>query len=286
MEKGEESSGKGSIEAIGVDQSSVFAVNPSNYTGVSLINCKLNGSNYLTWSRAMMTALPAKNKVGMVDGLVPRLPNGDPNQTRWDMCNALVISWIFNTLDLELQSSVACERDTNISVKGRDGKMKQEGMSVPKYYSWLKTFWDDLDNYLEIPTCTCSAARMYAAQREREKTHQFLLGLGSEFNTMRSNIPSHEPAHSLNKVLAMIPHEERKNLVALSHENAAPDGSVFLSRVAGTKSELQGGNNQAYGGQGGSKGGASGTRTKTCYHCDCLGHIKSSCWLLHSYPAN
>ncbi|PKI51031.1 hypothetical protein CRG98_028580 [Punica granatum] len=91
-------------------------------------------------------------------------------------------------------------------------------MTIPKYYSRLKTLWDELDNYLEIPACTCSAARTYAAQREREKIHQFLMGLGSEYSTVRSNILSHEPAHSLNKVHALILHEEWQNMVVLSHE--------------------------------------------------------------------
>ncbi|PKI51190.1 hypothetical protein CRG98_028397 [Punica granatum] len=135
MVKNEGSSGKGSTEVVEVDQSSVYAVNPSDYTGVSLINCKLNGSNYLTWSRAMMMALTAKNKVGMVDGSVPRPPDGDPNRVRWDMCNALVISWIFNTLDSELQTSVACAtvaqslwEDLRESVPGRAGpKTEMQG---------------------------------------------------------------------------------------------------------------------------------------------------------------
>ncbi|PKI38804.1 hypothetical protein CRG98_040805 [Punica granatum] len=80
MERNEESSRNGSIVAVGVDQSSVYTVNPSDYTGASLINCKLNGTNYLTWSRAMKTALIAKNKVGMVDGSVQKPPEGDPNR--------------------------------------------------------------------------------------------------------------------------------------------------------------------------------------------------------------
>ncbi|PKI65894.1 hypothetical protein CRG98_013714 [Punica granatum] len=72
-------------------------------------------------------------------------------------------------------------------------------MSVSRYYSRLKTLWDELENYLETPMCSCSAFRVYTAQKEREKTHQFLMGLGSEFSTVRSNVLSHEPAHSLNK---------------------------------------------------------------------------------------
>ncbi|PKI61489.1 hypothetical protein CRG98_018114 [Punica granatum] len=37
----------------------------------------------------MMTALTTKNKVGMVDGSVPRPPEGDPNRAQWYMFNAL-----------------------------------------------------------------------------------------------------------------------------------------------------------------------------------------------------
>ncbi|PKI60765.1 hypothetical protein CRG98_018848 [Punica granatum] len=302
MERNEESSKKGSIEAVGVDQSSIYTVNPSNYTGVSLINCKLNDSNYLTWSRAMTTALITKNKVGMVDGSVPRPPEGDSNCAQWDMGNALVISWIFNTLDPELQSSVACatvaqtlwedmrERysqgnETRVyQLKAEIESLKQEGMLVSRYYSQLKTLWDELENYLETPTCSCSTFKVYTAQKEWEKTYQFLMGLGSEFSTVRSNILSHEPAHSLNKVLAMILHEERENLVALSHENTAPDGAAFLGRMGEKKLEMQGGGNSTYGGQGGGRGATNAA--KTCCHCGRPGHVKNVCWLLHGYLMN
>ncbi|PKI32089.1 hypothetical protein CRG98_047520, partial [Punica granatum] len=154
-------------------------------------------------------------------------------------------------------------------------------MSVTKYYSRLKTLWDELDNYLEIPACTCSATKLYTAQREREKTHQFLMGLGSDFATVRSNVLSHEPPHSLNKVYALILYEERQNIVTQSHETAAPDGAVFLSRLIGKQGS---GGGQTYSGQGGERG--SGVTSKTCFHCGRVGHIKSSCWLLHGLPAN
>ncbi|PKI38838.1 hypothetical protein CRG98_040776 [Punica granatum] len=110
------------------------------------------------------------------------------------------------------------------------------------------------------------------------------MGLGSEF-TVRSNILSHELAHSINKVYAMILHEERQNIVTLSHENTAPEGAVFLSKLSGFKQEKQGSSStQSFGGQGGGRG--SGVTSKTCCHCRHVGHIKSSCWLLHGYPAN
>ncbi|PKI51701.1 hypothetical protein CRG98_027864 [Punica granatum] len=256
MEKNEESSKNGSIVAVGVDQSSVYTVNPSDYTGVSLINCKLNGSNYLTWSRAMKTALIAKNKSSVACATVA--------QDLWE----------------DLRERYSQGNDTRVyQLKAEIGSSKQEGMTVSRYYSRLKTLWDELENYLETPMCSCSAFRVYTAQKEREKTHQFLMGLGSEFSTVRSNILSHEPAHSLNKVLAMILHEERQNLVALSHENTAPDGAAFLGRMGEKKLEMQGGDNSTYGGQGGGRGAT--TTAKTCYHCGRPGHIKNACWLLH-----
>ncbi|PKI33743.1 hypothetical protein CRG98_045865 [Punica granatum] len=275
MENGVEISGKasGGVEA----DLFVFTVNPSNYTGVSLINCKLNGSNYLTWSRAMLTALIAKNKVRMIDGSVPRPSEGDPNRAN------VTCATVAQTLWEDLRERYSQGNETRIyQLKAEIDNLKQEGMSIPKYYFQLKTIWVELDNYFEIPACTCSAARMYAAHREQE-IHQFLMGLGSEYSTVRSNILSHEPAHSLNKVHALILHEERQNMVALSHESSAPDGAAFLGRTVGNKLEIQNSRSSSnYGGQGRGRGGTS----KTCYHCGSSGHIKSACWLLHGFPAN
>ncbi|PKI50615.1 hypothetical protein CRG98_029002 [Punica granatum] len=217
-------SGKG----VEYESLSVYAINSLDYTGASLINYKLNGSNYLTWSRAMLTALTTKNKVGLIDGTVPRPPEGDPN--RASLCNGGS-----DAMGRPTGKIFTGKRNQNLPTEGRNRKFEARGVFVTKYYSRLKTLWDELDNYLEIPTCTCAATKLYAARREREKTHQFLMGLGSKFGMVRSNILSHEPAHPLNKVYAMILHEERQNIVALSHENAAPDGAVFLSKLSGYK---------------------------------------------------
>ncbi|PKI68047.1 hypothetical protein CRG98_011643 [Punica granatum] len=76
---------------------------------------------------------------------------------------------------------------------------------------------------------------------------------------------------------------KKENTVALSHENTAPDGAIFLSRATGNKPEMQGsGGSSGYGGSIGGKGGTS----KACYHCGRVGHLKSSCWQLYGFPAN
>jgi len=47
------------------------------------VSPKIDGSNYLAWTRAMRRALGAKNKFQFVNGtiLVPAL--GDPNRQAW-----------------------------------------------------------------------------------------------------------------------------------------------------------------------------------------------------------
>ncbi|PKI50057.1 hypothetical protein CRG98_029557 [Punica granatum] len=45
---------------------------------LQLTACKLNGNDYMTWSRAMMIALKARNKLGYVNGSVKRPADGDP----------------------------------------------------------------------------------------------------------------------------------------------------------------------------------------------------------------
>lgn len=153
----------------------VYHLNPSDSPGNVLIACRLNGENYLTWSRAMHTALKAKNKLPFIDGSLRKPAEEDPNRERWEMCNSMLIAWIFNTMEEELQGGVACAVDAKVlwddlrerfsqgnqtriyQLKSEICLLKQEGQTVQKYYSKMKALWDELENYLETPNCSCGA---------------------------------------------------------------------------------------------------------------------------------
>ncbi|PKI46098.1 hypothetical protein CRG98_033493 [Punica granatum] len=77
--------------------------------------------------------------------------------------------------------------------------------------------------------CTCDATLRYVEQRERENAHQFPLGLNMEDSTVRSNILSTEPPHSLNKIFHMILHEESQSQVVRNHESGPK--VVFLGKM-------------------------------------------------------
>ncbi|PKI69406.1 hypothetical protein CRG98_010204 [Punica granatum] len=59
-------------------------------------------------------ALRAKNKVGFIDGTLPEPANDNPNKPIWVMINSLVLMWIVNLLERDLQSRIACIENARI----------------------------------------------------------------------------------------------------------------------------------------------------------------------------
>lgn len=70
----------------------ILTLQNSYQLGMQLVTVTLDGSNYLSWSRAMMIALRAKDKLALVDG---RFEKPAPNTTtyeRWHKADSMVVS--------------------------------------------------------------------------------------------------------------------------------------------------------------------------------------------------
>ena len=82
-----------------LDVGNPLHVQTNDNSNIDLIPFKLLGTkNYRFWSSAMKLALQARNKVGFIDGrcLKDSYVTGDVLSAQWDMCNAIVITWIMN----------------------------------------------------------------------------------------------------------------------------------------------------------------------------------------------
>ncbi|PKI78573.1 hypothetical protein CRG98_001045 [Punica granatum] len=97
--------GDGSVRSMEVPP--VYRLASSDSTGTQVIGCTLNGDNYLTWSWAMLIALRARNKLAFINGSLERPDDEDPLRERWERCNSTVLAWIFNTMEGNLQATVA-----------------------------------------------------------------------------------------------------------------------------------------------------------------------------------
>ena len=133
----------------------------------------------------------------------------------WEMVNSMVKSWIMNVIDPKLHPSVAYVDSAqrmwdNIrkrysvpnvprihQLKVAIALSKQEVGDVVDFFSKLMSLWNELENYMKTPTCTCRAAEKMPKIVEDDKVLQFLMGLDDEsFSTIQSQIFALEPLPS------------------------------------------------------------------------------------------
>lgn len=172
----------------------------------------------------------------------------------WYAINSMIVGLIFNTIDPSLRSSLSymdCAKtlwedlmerfsirnDMRIhQLKIDIVNWKQSGQSATSYYEKLKTMWEELGGYTKYLACTCSgctcgAITELAQEREKEKTHQFLMGLDDGmFGTARLNILCMTPLPNVNRVYSMMLTEERhRNMIRLKDER--PDVVGFVAHT-------------------------------------------------------
>jgi len=137
-----------------------------------------DGKNYELWERVMMTTLRAKNKIAFIDGNLKRpAPKEDEEFSEchaWDMANSMLCSWLLNVIDPKLRMTVAyCDTAKGMwddlrkcygmantpkihQLKTDIANCKQSDMDVGEFYSKLVNLWNELNNLVKIPVCTCT----------------------------------------------------------------------------------------------------------------------------------
>lgn len=89
----------------GIQYSPYFLTSGDN-PGTSIISEVLDGTNYNTWNIAITIALDANNKIGFVDGSLPRPSETHPHYRIWCRCNRMVKSWILNSVTKQIYGSI------------------------------------------------------------------------------------------------------------------------------------------------------------------------------------
>jgi len=90
------------------DSNSSYSLHHSDHPGMVLVSKSLDGNNYSTWRRATTISLNAKSKFGFVDGTLkaPFAKTKPEDYTTWKKCNDMVLSWILNSLTLDITYSL------------------------------------------------------------------------------------------------------------------------------------------------------------------------------------
>ncbi|KAK3020293.1 hypothetical protein RJ639_045791 [Escallonia herrerae] len=244
----------------------------------------------------MLTALQSKNKAGFVDGLIAKPDVHSRDFQSWIQCNAVVKSWIVNSLSRELQTSAAhadtaseiwCDFDERftqgIALRVYDLKrsialLQQEKSAISTYYGKLKGVWNELHNLRPIPVCTCGAGKKMQEMREEEKVFDFLMGLDDTYKTVRSQILSIDPLPGLGRAYAVAAQEEKQQVVAAARVPTI-EATTLLAKAPHMR---QGGDQKID-----RRGENSGERRHGglhCTQCNRSNHSRENCYEIIGYP--
>ena len=76
----------------------------------------------MTWARFVFLALSLRNKFGFVNGSFSEPDSTSPLFNSWNRCNTTILSWLTNSLNLDLKASVIyinSAKDLWIDLKNR-----------------------------------------------------------------------------------------------------------------------------------------------------------------------
>jgi len=208
------------------DTEFVFYVHPSEGPNFIVIAPPLDGSNYLAWSRSMIRAFGAKNKLKFIDDL---------NRSAWERCTHLIQSWIINSVSPQIAQTLVFhenaidawselkERYVKVDIiriatlPSKINNLKQGSKTVLEYFTKMKTLWEELNSHRPMPHCTCPHPCRCAATREARNYRledlviQFLTSLNDQFNVVKTKVLMLDPLPSINKVYSLVVQEESNN---------------------------------------------------------------------------
>lgn len=163
----------------------------------------------------MIIALSVKNKLGFINGSIPRPEKDDlVHHNAWIRNNNVVISWILNSVSKEISASLifselASDIWTDLQDRFQQSNgprifqlrrelmnIKQEQQSISAYFTMLKSVWEELNKFR--PTCTCSMCtcgglKEIKSYHQLEYTMSFLMGLNDTYSHIRGQILLMDP---------------------------------------------------------------------------------------------
>lgn len=213
-----------------IDQNDPLFIGNSDSSSAVLVPIKLVGSeNYGIWSRAMRIALLGKRKYGFVTGTCTKDLYKDELHEQWETCNAIVLSWLMNTVSEELLSGIVYATNSfsvwndlkerfdkvnrvRIYQLHRDITTLSQGTdSVSHYFSKLKTLWNEYDAIVPNPCSSCSQSKEYNNHLEQMRLIQFLSSLNESYDQARRQILLKGTTPSMNQAYAMIIEDETQH---------------------------------------------------------------------------
>jgi len=263
---------------------SPYHLHSSDHPGLVLVPDLLDGTNYGTWIVAITTSIEAKNKLGFVDGSIVRPDETDPYYLIWKRCNNMVKSWLLNSVSKQIYSSIlyfatATEiwkdlhtrfHKSNLprlyKLRQQIHSLRQGTMDLSTYHTKTQSLWEELSS-LQV---TARTVDDLLAERETNSVIDFLMGLNSNYDTMRSQILMKKSLPTMSEVYNMLDQDDSQRSACVS--SGTLDSTAF--QVSQQSAH-------------GNASGASQCQRKDkpiCTYCGKVGHVMDKCYKKNGYP--
>ena len=285
-----------------VEPTDPLYVHPSDNPAQPLVSNVFNGENYDGWKRSVQIALSARHKLAFVDGTSECPAATTPLYSLWQRNNAMVLSWLLNSLSENIRSSVLYFDTAKAlwdDLEGRFGQsnkarlfqvqkdivcLSQGDLDIVSYYTKAKQLWDESRAVSNVPLCTCAKCecgvngKLYT-YTEEQRLIQFLMGLHGSYTAVRGNILMMSPFPSMSQAYSLLVQEERQR----QHKTEQHFLSENSSFSAGTTNntfptgpykppinprKLDGRKPSLF-----------------CDHCKRNGHTIDRCYRIHGFPS-
>ena len=285
-----------------IEPFSPYYLGPHDRPGDFITPTRLRGDNYDEWANDVQMDLQARRKFVFLNGTITA-PSSPCTQDDWDTLRAMLISWLMNTINLEIKATLSRYKDAKRlwdtlrsrfsivngpriqQLKSSIARCEQtKTMSIATYFGKLTALWEELNNYEPLIQCsccnTCTAGEEHKKRRDNTRLHQFLMGLYPDnFSQTRAHILSQDPLPTIDRAYQLLVQDERVRLTTPFPEDKPPQAVGFAVRTPPGRNRSDQRSSPA--------GASSDQRDKSilfCSHCRESGHVISGCFALNGYP--
>ena len=159
-----------------------FFLHNSDHAGLALVTDRLaSGADFHAWRRLVCMALNVRNKLGFIDGTNLKPPDNHRDSGAWSRCNDMVSTWLMNSVSKKIGQSLLLVNNAEGMWKNLMSRFKQDdapriyeieqklsniqqgSLDISTYYTELITLWEEYQNYVDLPVCTCGKCEFHAA---------------------------------------------------------------------------------------------------------------------------
>jgi len=268
-------------------------VHPSDNPSQPLVSTVFTGDNFDNWKRAVSIALSARHKLAFIDGSCDSPAPTSPLYGLWQRNNAMVLSWLLNSLNENIRNSVLYFDTAKALWEDLDGRfgqsnkarlfqvqkeflcLTQGGLDIVTYCTKAKQLWDESRAVGGFPTCTCAKSECGVNGKlfnysEEQRLIQFLMGLNGSYTAVRGSILMMTPFPTISQAYSILVQEERQRQVKNEQHFLNDNASFSVTTPKTTRISRK----------------PEGRRsTLFCDHCKRPGHTMDRCYKIHGYPS-